>query len=248
MSIANYYSEYNTFARIVNEYWGPQVSQLLFPDVEELLLKNIPEKAHILDLCCGAGHLAKKFLQKSYQVTGLDSSVELLRYAHENAPDGKFILDDARYFQLPSTFHGVVSTDYSLNHVTNLEDLICVFKNSYTALLPKGLFMFDLRLDEYYRGSWNNSMEGDVKEDYAWALKRHYNSEEKIGTINITTFQLFNNNWQRLDNAWLVKGYLREEVIFALKKVGFTEVNYYNIKCDLIEPEQTGAVYFVCRK
>jgi SAM-dependent methyltransferase len=162
MTTANRYSEYDTFARIVNEYWGPQVSELLFPDIEQLLLKNIPQKAHILDLCCGAGHLAKKIIKKGYQVTGLDGSVELLHYARENAPDGKFILDDARYFQLPSTFHGVVSTDYSLNHVINLEDLICVFKNLYAALLPRGLFMFDLRLDECYQGSWNNSMEGDV--------------------------------------------------------------------------------------
>ncbi|GAA6619172.1 class I SAM-dependent methyltransferase [Scytonema sp. NUACC26] len=242
------YSEYDTFARIINESWGPQSSDSVLSDVEQLLLQHLPEKAHVLDLCCGAGHLAQKLQNKGYQVTGIDGSADLLRHAFQNAPDSKFILDDARFFKLPSMFHGVVSTGYGLNHIIKLEELLCTFKNVYATLLSNGLFMFDLRLDKMYQGTWNNSTLGDVKEDYAWALKRQYNPEERIGQINITQFQLVSKNWQRLDNTWLVRGYFKEEVMSALKNVGFTEVNDYNVERDLADSSEASTVYFVCHK
>lgn len=248
MHSATRYSAYDSCARIVNEYWGPEGIKFRFPIVDQLLLKHLPEKAQILDLCCGAGHLAESILKKGYQVTGLDASVDMLSYARKNAPGGKFILDDARFFKLSSTFHGVISTDYSLNHVINLEDLTCVFKNVYVALLSNGLFMFDLRLDEQYQGSWNNSMNGDIKDDYAWAARRNYNPEERIGKVYITIFQLIDKNWQRLDKTWLVKGYNCAEVQTALKDVGFSEVSVFSAEHDFAQKGEPGTVYFICRK
>lgn len=242
------YSAYNSFARIINEAWGPEVSETVFPDLEQLLFKYFPQSASILDLCCGAGHLVQKLQNRGYRVTGLDGSSELLRYACQNAPNSKFILDDARYFKLPDSFDGVISTDYGLNHITTLEELTTVFQNVYTALKPNGLFMFDLSLDRRYQGDWNNSLLGDVQEEYAWALKRSYNPEEKIGDIYITIFELTDNNWQRSDLTWSVKGYHLEEVIYALQTVGFKNINYYNQEDISSHTKEAKILYFVCQK
>lgn len=242
------YFAYDSFARIINETWGPDVSESLFPDIEQLLLKHLPQSAQILDVCCGAGHLANKLLQKGYQVTGIDGSERLIQYARNNAPNAKFILDDVRDFKLPSSFHGVISTDYGLNHVIDIAELTKVFKNIYTALLPNGLFMFDLSLDRRYQSDWNNSMLGDIKDEYAWALRRSYNLEEKIGTIDITIFELIERNWQRRDITWLVKGYSQTQVLSALKSAGFQKIEYYN-KEDIHTGIKDAAIaYFVCNK
>jgi SAM-dependent methyltransferase len=242
------YSAYDSFARIINETWGPEVSESLLPDIEQLLLKHLPQEAQILDICCGAGHLAQKLLQKGYKLTGIDGSEKLIQYARENAPSAKFILDDVRDFKLTSSFHGVISTDCGLNHVINLEELTNVFKNVYTALLPDGLFMFDLSLDRRYQSDWNNSMLGDIKDEYAWALRRSYNSEEKIGTIDITIFELINENWQRHDITWLVKGYFQTQVLSALKSVGFQKLECYNKDNILTGTDDAIVAYFVCTK
>ncbi len=124
MTSTTTYSAYDSFARVINEDWGIEESETLFPNIKELLLKHLPQPASILDLCCGAGHLAQKLQNEKYQVTGIDSSNELLNYARDNAPNSKFILEDARYFKLPVSFNGVISTDYGLNHVTKLEEFL----------------------------------------------------------------------------------------------------------------------------
>lgn len=248
MSSSIRYSEYDCFAKIHDESWGPEVSESELPCLEQLLLSHLPKGAHILDLCCGTGQIAEKLLKKGYQVTGLDGSEEMLHYARKNAPGVEFILDDARLFKLPSTFHGVISTNTSLNHVTNLEELTCVFRNVYAALLANGLFVFSLRLEKGYQSDWwNNSMIGDVKDEYAWAMKRVYNPEERIGKVYITIFQLVEKNWQRSDKTWLLKGYSCTEVLSALKNEGFTEVKVIP-QHDLAETREAGMVYFVCRK
>lgn len=248
MILTTTYSAYDSFARVINEDWGIEESKTLFPDIKELLLKHLPQPASILDLCCGAGHLAQKLQNEKYQVTGIDSSNKLLNYARDNAPNSKFILEDARYFKLPASFDGVISTDYGLNHITKLEELTKVFHNVYTALKPNGLFMFDLSLDKRYRGNWNNSLIGDVQDEYAWALKRRYNLEEQTGDIYITIFELTDNNWKRSDITWSVKGYYLEEITITLQNVGFTDINYYNKEDILVDSKEANIVYFVCRK
>lgn len=249
MTSVTRYSAYDIFARINNadKSWGA-ASQSLLPIIEKLLLNKIPAGAKILDICCGSGEVAHKLQEKGYQVTGLDGSAEMLKYARINSPDSNFVLYDARYFQLPNAFDGVVSTQYGLNHILSIDELKSVFKNVYAALLTNGWFMFDLRLDERYQNTWHNSMAGDVQQEYAWALKRIYNSDTRIGEIYITIFQLIEETWQRLDDTWLTKGYYINEVVSALEEVGFKEISVYRADHDFANTQEVGTAYFVCRK
>ncbi|MBD2741478.1 class I SAM-dependent methyltransferase [Coleofasciculus sp. FACHB-1120] len=248
MSSATFYSNYDPFAQIYNESWGPDHIKTALPYLEHLLLPHLPEEGHILDLCCGTGQLAQYLRKKGYQVTGVDSSEAMLTYARQQASDSKFILSDVRFLKLPSTFHAVVSTSYGLNHVLDIDELISVFKNVYAALLENGLFVFDLSLQQRYQSSWNGSMLGDVKDDYAWAMVRNYDAEEQVGQINMTIFSKAEINWQRLDTTWLVKGYSIAEVQSALNDAGFEKVSVYNTESELAPPDEAGIVYFVCRK
>lgn len=246
MSLANHYSVYDPFARMYNEYYVDREGTMQL--LELLLLPYLPGEAHILDLGCGTGQVAQNLLAKGYKVTGLDESDGMLHYARKNAPGAKFILDDARYFELPSTFHGVISTGSSLNHIMSLEELKGVFHNVYAAMLENGLFLFDLYLEQYFQ-SINDSMTGgNIKDEYAWGARTSYYPEEKISQNKITIFQLLEGNWQRLDITTLMKSYSRAEVQSALENVGFTEVSIYNAERLFETVGSPGEVYFVCRK
>ncbi len=245
---ATRYREYDNFARIHSESWGQELKQWL-PDIEKFIRQHLPEniskKPNILDLCCGTGELAQGLHQKGYQVTGLDGSEEMLRYARQNAPDSEFILDDARFFKLPPTFHSVISTTYGLNHVITIEELTSVFRNVYASLLTNGVFIFDLKLDEFYRASWHNSVLGDIKDEYVWTMLRCYNFQERLGQIKTAIFDVLDDKWQRSNLTWHVKGYFKDEVKSALQNVGFKNIHIYDVERDFNQPGCAGITYIV---
>ncbi|MFB2923840.1 MULTISPECIES: class I SAM-dependent DNA methyltransferase [Aerosakkonema] len=248
MSLATVYNAYNPFARIYNEYWAADIAKKTIPPLEKLLIPHIPERARIIDLCCGSGQVTQQLLKRGYQLTGIDGSEEMLDYARKNAPSGEFLLDDARFFKQPPTFHAVISTTGSLNYVMNLEELTSVFRNVYAALLENGLFVFNVYLEAEYQSDWNGSMSGDIKDDYAWAVRQIYDPENKIGELKVTIFQLVEGNWQRTDTTIQEKCYSSAEIQYALENVGFTEVSVYDAERELGVERSTGNTYFVCRK
>lgn len=240
------YSGYDTFASIYREsshFNGNLNINQTIPEIERFIKQNlpreVPENPKILDLCCGTGELVKALQSRGYQVTGLDGSEEMLRYARQNAANSEFILGDARSFQLPSTFHGVISTGLGLNYVLELEELTSVFRNVYNALLADGVFMFDFRMDEHYHSYLQDTVFCEVKDESVWTMVRRYKSKERILQSNVTMFELVEKNWKRSDITWLVKGYFKDEVQSALKEVGFTKISVY---------DQVSQSYYVCYK
>ncbi|MBD2726441.1 methyltransferase domain-containing protein [Nostoc sp. FACHB-892] len=240
---------YDPWAKIYNDYWGLRYCQTILPALEKLLQQyNIQPEADILDLCCGTGHMVEHLIEQGYQVTGLDISEGMLQYARNNAPNAKFILDDARFFNLLPTFHAVISANAGLNEIIKLEDLQQVFRKVYDSLLNNGIFLFGLNLEDFYK-SWNGAIsDGDVKDDFAWACCDSYSPEEKIGQFKITIFQMVEDSWQRLDINNLVRGYSRTEVVTALKNVGFTDINIYDEKGNIADSQYSLHTIFSGRK
>lgn len=76
------YSDYDIFASIYNKHWGhfAEHSYLAF---EKLVLQYAQPHSHILDLCCGTGHLTRKLLDNNFVVTGIDGSTQMIEYARE---------------------------------------------------------------------------------------------------------------------------------------------------------------------
>ncbi|BAY10180.1 class I SAM-dependent DNA methyltransferase [Calothrix sp. NIES-2098] len=248
MTTTTHYDDYDVLALIYNEDWISGLFQETIPVLEKLLLTRLTKGSHILDLCCGTGHLAQQLLQKGYQITGIDGSEQMLHYARENAPEARFILDDARFFNLPATFDAVVSTTGSLNYVMKIEELKRVLKNVSNALIENGIFLCHFFTQEEFQSNWNGKISGNVKDDYAWATKNIYNPDTKIGQMSLTVFSLVDESWQRLDKVISEKCYDKEEIIFALETAGFSEISFYDAHYDLGISQMPGSTYFICYK
>ena len=238
MITVNTNSKYDSWARIYNQYWGARYCENNLPPFEKLLhTYHVHQGANLLDLCCGTGHMAQHLIEQGYQVTGLDISEEMLRYARQNASTAQFILDDARFFNLPPTFDAVISPSGSLNHMMTIEEMQQVFTQVYNALLDNGVFLFGLNLEEGYL-TWNGAIsDGDVKEDFAWACCDNYDPIKKIGSFKITIFQLFEQVWQRFDINNLVRVYSQGEIVSALDCVGFQDINVYDRNGSSVDSE-----------
>jgi cyclopropane fatty-acyl-phospholipid synthase-like methyltransferase len=109
---------------------------------------NLPA-GDLLDLGCGAGEpFARWFLDRGWDVTGVDFSSEMLNLARRHAPEMKTICADMREVEFDkSTFDAIISI-YSLFHVPR-ESHLYLFQNWQKWLRPGGKVLFTYATQEY---------------------------------------------------------------------------------------------------
>ena len=239
-------SDYDAFAWFFNKYWSREIPEQMLTAIEQVLLPRLPERARLLDLCCGTGQLAAALTKRGYVVTGIDNSQKMLRYARQNAPAAQFIRADARRFHLPSAFDAVVSTFDSLNHFLSLEELSMVFRQTRQALSLTGWFLFDMNVERGFLAHWADYF-AVVEEREVCVLKGEYDPQRKLGRYDITMFRLRGNTWQRADTTISERCYEQKEIKRELKKVGFTEILTFDAEKDLGLAGHTGRIFFLTR-
>jgi len=248
LAVTDCYSDYDAFAWVYNRHWGCFATRIV-PVLEKLVLNDLPTRARILDLCCGTGQLAHALSAEGFRLTGIDGSASMIAIARENAPEASFKVDDARSFAINGEFHAVLSTFDSLNHVMSLEELTGVFRNVHRALLGGGVFVFDLNMEEGYRTRWRGS-HGHVEDDHACIARSSHLPEERIGKVEVTMFFRWGDGWERSDVTLLQRCYTEEEILNALRSVGFAGVEAHDGARDLGEDlsKYPGRSFFVGRK
>jgi len=72
----------------------------------------LPENAAVLDLGCGAGvPVARHFAGLGHEVTGVDSSPEMIALFRANLPDAEALVADMRTLALKRRFAGILAWD-----------------------------------------------------------------------------------------------------------------------------------------
>lgn len=111
------------------------------------ILKNTQadaENTRILDVGCGAGHLAKSFTQQNMQVVGVDQSADMIQHCKSFAlPQSTWICNDVSDPMLfePSSFTHITCVGFTLYEMSNKTDF---FRNCKTWLIPHGYLVLHL--------------------------------------------------------------------------------------------------------
>jgi SAM-dependent methyltransferase len=240
-------SGYGAFAWFFNKYWSREIPEQMLVAIEQALLPRLPEKARLLDLCCGTGQLASALTSLGYNVTGIDNSTKMLDFARRNAPAAEFVQADARRFNLPDSFDAIVSTFDSLNHFLSLEELSAVFRQTWLALAPAGWFFFDMNVERGFLAHWRDYF-AVVEENEVCVLQGEYDATQKLGRYDITMFRRRGRTWHRADTTILERCYERKEIERELKKAGFGAVLAFDAVEDLGLTDHTGRIFFLTRR
>ena len=88
---------------------------------QKKFLALLPKGAHILDLGCGSGRDSLCFIQQGFQLTAVDGSLELAKFASELIGQ-KVIVADFKDLELPPSSFDAIWASASLLHVHS-EDL-----------------------------------------------------------------------------------------------------------------------------
>lgn len=114
------------------------------------IIKNTqadPENSRILDVGCGAGHLAKSFVTSTtapYNIVGLDKSKHMVQHCKSlNLPNTTWICDDVVNPMLfePESFTHITCVGFTLYE---FPDKLSFFRNCKSWLLPHGYVVLHL--------------------------------------------------------------------------------------------------------
>ncbi len=232
------FQDYSPFAWFYNRHWAAEYHRQALPVIDMLLLRRLPRRSRILDLCCGTGQFTACLAGRDFDVIGMDSSREMLRFARQNAPGVNFIAADARRFALCRPFDAVLSIFDSLNHIMTLEDLAQVFRNVRDVLRPGGVFVFDLNRREAFELFWSQT-HAIVEDDNICITRGSYSSRERTARCDITMLRLL-DGWRRADAVIYQKCHPIEDVRCELGRAGFGETQIYDAHQELGMPEEMG--------
>jgi SAM-dependent methyltransferase len=240
-------SPYGPFARVYDQLWGRRIRDLMLPVLEQLLLRRLPPRALVLDLCCGPAWISQALAERGFAVTGLDLDADMLALARANAPGCRLLRADARQMRLAPVFAGVLSTSDSLNHLLTLPEVATVAANVAAALVPGGLFCFDVLLAGDFQGlDW--TPQALVEDDFVQVWRQTFDAAAARFGAEGTLFYRQDGGWRRWDTTDCEQLYTAEEIESALVGAGFSGIRRLSAAGDLGCPDLAGRTFFVAEK
>lgn len=241
-AMAPFYDEIN--AEIDYEAWAE------FLDTR---MKEAPLAVReVLDLCCGTGSMTFPLARRGYDMIGVDVSADMLAVARERgvteAPDADilWLCQDARAFELYGTVQAAVCCLDSLNHLTNREDLVKVFRLLHNYLEPDGVLIFDVNARRKFEEDYGEEVYAfDLSSGFA-VWQNFYEKERRICDFCITLFTKEEDGRYRRTDEWQRERYYP---VTTLKKLlaecGFTEPMLYD---EQFSPVKTAKEADACRR
>lgn len=107
----------------------------------------------VVDLGCGTGNLAIPLAKSGFEVFGIDISADMLAIARSKWGDPpvrgqggsiRWLQQDMRDWELPEPVDAVISFCDCLNYLTTEADVTAAIRQTFAALRPGGLFLFDV--------------------------------------------------------------------------------------------------------
>ena len=188
--------------------------------IRRLRAAEIPVRT-VLDVGCGAGPLTKALVEAGFDVTGVDTSAELLDLARANVPKARFIHASAYDVEIRG-YDAVVAVGEPLTYHVNAaaaDELIRNFLQRVAEALPAGgLLIFDVigaGEPSLAARTWRS---GD---DWAVLVETTENQTERNLVRNIEVFRQVGQVYRRSHEVHRVRLFDVPELCTLLSSLGF---------------------------
>ncbi len=108
---------YQTYNLIAKQYVDKYYVDLTDVPYINLLLKDIPKGAKVLDAGCGAGQFTAYIQKQGYDAMGIDMSDGMLAFARQKSPEAHFEKMDIMKLTFPQKSFSAILSAYSLIHI-----------------------------------------------------------------------------------------------------------------------------------
>lgn len=239
---------YRDFARVYDEFMDQTPYDEWLLNILNVFKKyKIKENAHVLDLGCGTGKMARRLKNAGYQVTAVDNSMDMLEVAASEEDDGiLYVLQDMVSLELPEQMDAVVSICDCMNYILEKEDLKEAFTRVKKFLKEDGVFMFDMNSHYKYREILACNTFAEDREDASFIWDNFYDESDRINEYQLSLFiQNEQGTYNKYEELHLQKAYDEEEIKELLYEAGFISVTVCD--ADTMEgvKEDTQRLYFI---
>jgi SAM-dependent methyltransferase len=195
---------------------------LILPRLLSTLERHPAAAKSMVDVACGTGTLALNMARDGWRVHGVDASALMLAEAEKKCRRKKGIAFhqlDMRTFRIPERVGLATSFFDSLNHLADDRDLLRTFRSVARALLPGGLFVFDLNTEHCYQTLWTKT--GAVHHrDFTLLLENRYSGPQRTAHSFVTLFLREGERYVRMGEIVRERCFRDSTVRAALKRAG----------------------------
>ncbi len=188
----------------------------------------------ILEALCGSGRFLIPFLERGFNIRGIDNSREMLNKLKLKLPDAVVINIDIERYQPDERFDYIFISSGSVSLFTDMEICRSVLKKLNAMLGDGGKFVFAVDTVASRRAEdaeYKLSVSVKTKENYDLILKSKNHYDEKTNTqFSPGIYELYNGKrlLQRERMDFQTHLYRLGEMENLLKEAGFTKVAVYS--------------------
>lgn len=179
----------------------------------------------ILEIGCGSGMLARRFLENGYDYLGLDLSGEMLDIARREVKSDRFIRCDMRNIALDQQFDAILITGRSISYVIDNPGIIDTLTGINRALKNAGLFLF---------GVFDANQIFDNFDDFEQNIEHNNKKIKRISHLekNLATGWTYDwtaryiieqeNKTSEYDDRTTLRAFTKDEISLFMKLAGFS--------------------------
>jgi ubiquinone/menaquinone biosynthesis C-methylase UbiE len=245
-------SIYKDYAEVYDQSGQLAFSLRMLPYLGQLLEHHPVQGKVMLELACGTGTVAIAMTGAGWRVYGVDGSAEMLAQARAKAGESKvtplWSQQDMRHFVLPERVSLATCLYDSLNYMLTSDDLLAVFRRTFGALLPGGLFLFDMNTAWALAELWGDEAFITDRDDLTVIFQNKYDPQQQRETVVVTCFQRVNELYRKIVERHIEQAYPNEQVATLLTDAGFQVEAQYN--CFSFKPPTptTSRIMWVARR
>ena len=226
---------------ITQNYYGSLCTEMYeilhkeAPQDELLFYLSYAEKGmKILEPLCGSGRFFIPFLERGYDITGIDLSTEMLAKLDEKVPNAKVFQKDILEYDSTVKYDYIFISSGSVSLFTDMDLCKRILHKIKDLLKRDGKFVFavDTIADKYPNDTdYKTSISVKTKEGYELILKgKNYYDEKTHTQYSPSIYELYDGTKLLQQERMDFQTHLYElgEIEPYLKEIGFTKVNVYS--------------------
>jgi len=197
----------------------------------DLLRLRGVEAGAVCECACGTGGLTLP-LAKTYDMTGVDSSPDMLCVAQGKARRAglsiPFVQSDMRDFTLHRPADGVLCTCDGVNYLESEEEVTAFFNAAFRALRPGGALIFDVSTPYKLKHLLGSRFLCEEMEDISYLWRNSFNARACRVAMNLSIFKRTAGGlYEKITEEQTQYGYSQTALKALLLKAGFTDIAVY---------------------